>query len=295
VGFFGKKKAGSSSALREMPVAPGVGKLHAHAHSGKAAIRFDTLKGPPPEAAFQRLMGLSASQAAALAARAWEQGAKFRAYTVRPPDTAPPGMEANVRVVKRLDLGDRLSVLAIESEVGGALGRAVPVYWTDLTHTCEPTWAKRFSDHLGSWIEANVDAPNGSIPLGFAAADFAWYGDTYLRGAAMPLEVAAVAEAYRGVPPPKEETVRAVVYPGGKASDPDEFDLLGTVLTATEAQFEGGRAFIVKLQVAPLEWIDVWVHSSHMGRVPKPGEGVEARCRLFAMWAGQRTEDLAVG
>ncbi len=295
MGFFGKRKGDTSSALREMPVAPGVGKLHAHASGGKAAIRFDTLKGSAPEAAFQRLLGLQPGQAVALGQRAWEQGAKFREYTVRPPETAPPGMEANTRVVKRLDLGDRVSVLAIESEAGGALGRAVPVYWTDLTHTCEPTWAKRFSDHLGAWIEANVDAPSGSVPLGFAAADFAWYGDTYLRGAAMPLEVAAVAEEYRGVPAPKEETVRAVVYPGGKASDPDEFDLLGTVLSANEAKFEGGQAFIVKLQIAPLEWIDLWVHSSHMGRVPRPGEGVEARARLFAMWAGQRTEDLAVG
>jgi hypothetical protein len=241
------------------------------------------------------MLGFSPAQAAEVALRAWEKGADFRAYTVRPKegDAAPGGPSA--RKVRRLDLGERVSVLAIESEAGGALGRAVPVFWTDLTHTCEPTWAKRFSDHLGAWVEANVDAPGGSAPLGFAAADFAWYGDTYLRGAAMPLEVAAVAEQYRGVPPPKEESVRAVVYPGGRASDPDEFDLCGTVLGASEARFEGGQAFIVKLQIAPLEWIDLWVLASHMGRIPRPGEGVEARARLFAMWAGQRSEDLAVG
>jgi hypothetical protein len=279
--------------LREMPVAPGVGMLHAHAAGGKAAIRFDTVKGPAPESAFARVLGLNPSQAGELAARAWQEGVGFRAFTVRP--KGGEAAEPAARKVKRLDLGPRLSVLAVEAEAGGALGRAVPVFWTDLTHTCEPTWAKRFSDHLGAWIEANVDAPGGSVPLGFAAADFAWYGDAYLRGAAMPLEVAAVAEDVRGVPPPKDEAVRAVVYPGGRASDPDEFDLVGTVLASAEAAYDGGQAFIVKLQVQPLEMVDVWIHASLLARVPRAGEGLEVRARLFAMWAGQRSEDLAVG
>lgn len=293
MGLFGKKKAPSGSMLREMPVAPGVGKIHAHAAGGKAAIRFDTVKGATPESAFARMLGLQPAPAAELAKRAWAEGADFREYTVRAPEGQ--GGEPATRKVKRLDLGERVSVLAVEAEAGGVLGRAVPVFWTDLTHTCEPTWAKRFSDHLGAWIEANVDAPEGSVPLGFAAADFAWYGDTYLRGAAMPLEVAAVAEDVRGLPPPKEQTVRAVVYPGGKASDPDEFDLAGVVLASADAKYEGGLGYIVKLQVTPLEWIDVWIHSSLVARVPRPGEGMSVRTRLFAMWAGQRTEDLAVG
>ena len=292
MGLFKKKDKGlTAGALREMPVAPGVGKVHAHAVGGQAAIRYDTVKGALQDAAFARMFGLPPAQSADLAARAWEKGAKFREYEVRPAE----GGEPAPRAVRRLDLGDRVSVLAIESEAGGGLGRAVPVFWTDLTHTCEPTWAKRFSDHLGAWIEANVDAPTGSLPLGFAAVDFAWYGDTYLRGAAMPLEVAAVSESVRGIPPPKEEAVKAVVYPGGRASEPDEFDLFGTVLASAEAKYEGGKGYIVKLQIAPLEWIDLWVHASQIPRVPRPGEGVEARARLFALWAGQRTEDLAVG
>jgi len=296
MGFFGKRKGSAGPALREMPVAPGVGKVHAHAGGGKAAIRFDTVKGAPPEAAFQRMLGLESAAAANLAKRAWQEGKDFREYLVRAKEVeAAPVEKGKPRKVKRLDIGERVSVLAVESEEGGALGRAWPVYWTDLTHTCEPTWVKRFSDHLGAWVEANVDSPSGSEPLGFAAADFAWYGDTYLRGAAMPLEVAAVAETARGVAPPKDEAVRAVVYPGGKASDPDEFDVVGTVLAASEAKFEGGEALIVKLKVAPLEWIDVWVRAGLLARVPRQGEGLEARVRMFAMWAGQRTEDLAVG
>jgi hypothetical protein len=111
----------------------------------------------------------------------------------------------------------------------------------------------------------------------------------------MPLEIAAIGETFRGVPPPKQEAVRSVVYPGGRASEPDEFDLLGTVLGAAQAKFEGGVGYIVKLQVGPIEWIDLWLRSSLLSRVPRVGEGVESRARLFGLWAGQRTSDLSVG
>lgn len=295
MGFFGKRKGDDPRALREMPVAPGVGKVLMHSSAGKVKIRFDTVRGAPWDAAFERMLGLSPAQAGELGRRAWSEGSDFRAYPPEAKASEAPSGAAAERKVKRLDLGERVSVLAVESEAGGALGRAVPLYWTDLTHTCEPTWAKRFSDHLAAWVEGNVDAPAGSVPLGFTALDFTWYGSVYLRGAAMPLEIAAVAETFRGVPPPKKESVRAVVYPGGRASDPDEFDLQGTVLSSSEAKYEGGQGVILKLQVEPLEWIDLWVHEGQLARVPRPGEGVEARARLFGLWAGQRTLDLAVG
>lgn len=294
MGFFGRRKAGPA-ALSEMPVAPGVGKVRAHAAAGRVNVRFDTVKGPAPEAAFKRMLGLEPAAAVELAKRAWAEGAPFREFSPLSEADGAVKEAAERRQVKRLDLGQRVSVLAIEAEAGGALGRAVPVFWTDLTHTCEPNWVKRFSDRAGAWVEGNVDSPVGSEPLGFAAADFAWYGPPYLRGAAMPLEIAAVAETVRGTPAPKEEAVKAVVYPGGKASDPDEFDIVGTVLASAEARYEGGMGLIVKLQVKPVEWVDLWVHPSLIARIPRPGEGVEARARLFALWAGQRTADLAVG
>lgn len=294
MGFFGRRKA-DPSALREMPVAPGVGKVRAHAAAGRVNVRFDTVKGPAPEAAFERMLGLKGAAAGELAKRAWAEGVPFREFAPLSEADGAVKEGAEKRAVKRLDLSGRVSVLAIEAEAGGVLGRAVPVYWTDLTHTCEPNWVKRFADRAGAWVEGNVDSPSGSEPLGFAAVDFAWYGAPYLRGAAMPLEIAAVAETMRGTPAPKDEAVKAVVYPGGKASDPDEFDIVGTVLSAAEARFEGGMGVIVKLQVRPLEWIDLWVHEALLARIPRPGEGVEARARLFALWAGQRTVDLAVG
>jgi hypothetical protein len=278
-----------------MPVAPGVGKVRAHATPGKVNIRYDSVRGPSAETLFERLLGFDPARAEELAKRAWEQGSTFREYTPEPPKGEAEAQEAAPRVVKRLDIGERVSVLAVESQAGGSLGRALPLYWTDLTHTCEPNWAKRFSDHLGAWVEGNVDSPTGSEPLGFQALDFAWHAGVYLRGAAMPLEIAAVGETFRGVPAPKEEAVRSVVYPGGRASEPDEFDLLGTVLDVAEAKFEGGTGYILKLQVGPIEWIDLWLRSSKLARLPRPGEGVESRARLFGLWAGQRTSDLSVG
>ena len=106
MGLFGKRKGAGTSTLREMPVAPGTGKLHAHAAAGKAAIRFDTVKGPSPEVSFVRMLGGSSAQAAALAERAWKEGTKFREFTV-------PGLEGagpQGRVVKRIDLGERTRV-----------------------------------------------------------------------------------------------------------------------------------------------------------------------------------------
>src|SRR5690349_16737967 len=231
MGLFRKDKGEDPGALREMPVAPGVGKVHAHAGGGKVNVRYDAVKGPPWEAAFDRLLGLTPSAAAELAARAWKEGTPFREFVPPTKDGAPAPEGAAPRKVKRLDIGERVSVFALEAAEGGRMARAFPVYWTDLTHTCEPNWVKRFNDSAGAWVEANVDSPTGSEPLGFQALDFAWLSSVYLRGAAMPLEVAAVAETYRGVPPVEEHAVRAVVYPGGKASEPDEFDLLGTVLS----------------------------------------------------------------
>jgi hypothetical protein len=307
VGIFGRRKGGPSPALHEMPVAPGVGKVRAHATAGGVNIRYDTVKGPAPEALFARLFGSSAPQAAELGRRAWEEGVKFRVYTPEKaaapkgsatPVAAPAPVAHDVpveRVVKRLDIGERVSILAIESEKGGSLGRAVPLYWTDLTHTCEPNWAKRFQGHLGAWVEGNVDSPSGSEPLGFEALDFAWHRAVYLRGAAMPLEIAAVSEKYEPTGAPQQESVKAVVYPGGKASDPDEFDLVGTILSVTEAKHELGSGLIIKLRVEPLEWIDLWVRASDLRRTPRIGEGAEARARLFGLWAGQRTSDLSVG
>jgi len=299
VGIFSRGKKASSPALREMPVAPGVGKVRAHAGHGAVKIRYDTVRGTPPESLFEGMFGAGAAKAEELAKRAWQEGAKFRVYTPEKPsrgaaaaNAEPPAVE---RVVKRLDIGERVSILAVEAPEGGKLGRAVPLYWTDLTHTCEPNWAKRFSDHLVAWIEGNVDSPNGSEPLGFQALDFAWHSAVYLRGAAMPLEIAAVAIKVGVVPPPKKESVKSVVHPGGRASDPDEFDLEGTILSVQEAKYEGGSAHILKLQVAPLEWIDLWVRKGMLVRVPRPGEGVEARARLIGLWAGQRTSDLSVG
>lgn len=294
MGFFARKRA-DRAALHEMPVAPGVGKVRAHAAAGRVNVRFDTVKGPSPEAAFERMLGLKSTAAIEMGKRAWAEGVPFRAFAPLSEADGAVKEGAEKRAVKRLDLGERVSVLAVEAEGGGALGRAVPVYWTDLTHTCEPNWVKRFADRAGAWVEGNVDSPVGSEPLGFAAVDFAWYGPPYLRGAAMPLEIAAVAETVRGTPPPQDEAVKAVVYPGGKASEPDEFDIAGTVLASAEARYEGGMGVIVKLEVKPIEWIDLWIHQSLIARIPKPGEGVEARARLFALWAGQRTADLAVG
>jgi hypothetical protein len=272
-----------------------VGIARAHKGTGAVNIRFDTVKGSAPEAAIVRMLGVEEGQARVLAQRAWDEGRKFRSWSPLPAQGPAPAEPAPEREVRRLDLGDRLSLLAVETEAGGALGRAVPVFWTDLTHTCEPTWAKRSKDRLVAWVEANVDAPGGSVPLGFEALDFAWHGSVYLRGAAMPLEVAGVAESLRGTPPPQAEAVRAVVHPGGRAGDPDEFDVAGTVLACAEAPFAGGRGFIVKLSVAPIEWVEVWAHERLLSRVPREGEGVEARVRLFGLWAGQRTADLSVG
>ena len=295
MGLFSKGKRANPSMLREMPVAPGVGKVRAHHTAGKVAIRYDSVRGPPPEALFERLLGFEAAHADGMAKRAWEEGSKFREFDLEAKKDEPAGQTPASRIVKRLDIGERVSVLAVESEAGGSLGRAMPVFWTDLTHTCEPNWAKRFSDKAAAWIEGNVDSPTGSEPLGFQAVDFAWHRDVYLRGAAMPLEIEAIAETLRGVPAPKEEAVRSVVYPGGRASDPDEFDLVGTVLDVSEAKFEGGKGYILKMQVRPIEWIDVWLRSSLVTRVPRAGEGVEARARLVGLWAGQRTADLSVG
>ena len=295
-------------------MAPGVGKVRAHKSAGALNIRFDTVKGSPPEAAISRMLGLDAGPARALAQRAWDEGEKFRTWA--PLKAVPAGAAtggaapgaaqaeaataegpAPAREVRRLDLGDRVALLAVEAEGGGELGRAVPVFWTDLTHTCEPNWAKRSKDHLVAWVEGNVDAPGGSEPLGFEALDFAWHGPLYLRGAAMPLEIAGVAESFRGVPPPdeREEAVRPVVRPGGRAGDPDEFEVTGTVLAVAEARCEGGRGFIVKLRVAPVEWVEVWAHERLLARVPREGEGATAPVRLFGLWAGQRTADLSVG
>jgi hypothetical protein len=299
VGIFSRGKRAQAPALREMPVAPGVGKVRAHAGQGAVKIRYDTVRGSPPEALFEWMFGAGTAKAEELAKRAWQEGAKFRVYTPEKPapklGAAPAEPSAVERVVKRLDIGERVSILAVEAPEGGKLGRAVPLYWTDLTHTCEPNWAKRFGDHLAAWIEGNVDSPSGSEPLGFQALDFAWHSAVYLRGAAMPLEIAAVAIKVAVVPPPKKESVKSVVHPGGRASDPDEFDLEGTILAVAEAKYEGGAAHIIKLQVAPLEWIDLWVRKGMLVRVPRPGEGVEARARLFGLWAGQRTSDLSVG
>ena len=300
MGLFSKKQRGPT-ALREMPVAPGVGKVRAHGGGGAINIRFDSVKGPPMEAAFTRMLGITSGQAAELAKRAWTEGTKFRVYTPMEipvkgaPPPEPPEEPKPEREVRRLDIGERVSVFAIEAEGAGKLGRAVPVYWSDLTHTCEANWAKRFADRLEAWVEGNVDSPSGSEPLGFEAVDFVWHGPVYLRGAAMPLEIAGVAETFRGIPPPKGETVRAVVYPGGRASDPDEFDIAGLVLSVTQAPFQGGRGFILKLQVGPIEWIDVWVRENLLARLPKAGEGAEVRARLFGLWAGQRTADLSMG
>lgn len=297
MGLFSKKES-KRTALQEMPVAPGVGKVRAHKSEGAVNIRFDTVKGSPPEAAITRMLGVEPGSARALAQRAWDEGAKFRTWVPRAagkPGAPAPPEEAREREVRRLDLGERVALLAIEAETGGALGRAVPVFWTDLTHTCEPNWAKRSTDHLVAWVEGNVDAPGGSEPLGFEAIDFAWHGSVYVRGAAMPLEIAAVADSFRGVPPPERETLRPIVYPGGRAGDPDEFEITGTVLSVAEAPFEGGRGFIVKLKVAPVEWIEVWVHERLLARLPREGEGALAPARLFGLWAGQRTADLSVG
>jgi hypothetical protein len=282
-----------------MPVAPGVGKVRAHAGHGAVKIRYDTVRGLPSESLFEWMFGASTAKAEELSKRAWDEGAKFRVYTPEKPIGRPdtPGADAPVeeRVVKRLDIGERVSILAVESPSGGKLGRAMPLYWTDLTHTCEPNWAKRFHDHLAAWIEGNVDSPNGSEPLGFQALDFAWHSAVYLRGAAMPLEIAAVAVKIEVVPPPKVESVKSVVHPGGRASDPDEFDLEGAILAVQEVKYDGGSGHILKLQVAPLEWIDLWVRKGLLVRTPRPGEGVESRARLFGLWAGQRTSDLSVG
>lgn len=295
MGLFSKGKRANPNALHEMPVAPGVGKVRVHTAGGKVNIRYDTVKGPSPDLLFARMLGFEAGRAGEVSKRAWDEGSKFREFNMEPKKDEPAPEAPAARLVKRLDLGERVSVLAVESEAGGGLGRAMPVFWTDLTHTCEPNWAKRFSDKAAAWIEGNVDSPTGSEPLGFQAVDFAWHRDVYLRGAAMPLEIEAIAESLRGVPPPKEDAVRSVVYPGGRASDPDEFDLVGTVLDVTEAKFEGGSGYILKLQVKPIEWIDVWLRSSLLSRVPRAGEGVEARARLVGLWAGQRTADLSVG
>lgn len=305
MGLFSRRKAPGPAALRQMPVAPGVGKVRARRGAGAVNIRFDTVAGPSPEASIVRLTGLEAGQARVLAQRAWDEGGRFRTWSplqAAGPSGAAPVPEGSTqppepveREVRRLDLGERVSLLAVESEAGGTLGRTVAVFWSELTHTCEPTWAKRSKDHLVAWVEGNVDAPGGSVPLGFEAVDFAWYGPVYLRGAAMPLEVAGVCETFRGTPPPKEEALRAVVRPGGRAGDPDEFEVEGTVLSVAKAPFEGGLGFIVKLQVAPVEWVEVWVREGLLSRIPREGEGAAARLRLFGMWAGQRTEDLAVG
>lgn len=298
MGLFSRRKAKGPAALRQMPVAPGVGKVRVQRGTGAVNIRFDTVAGPPPEASIARLTGLDAGPARVLAQRAWDEGENFRSWSPLAPPAggqgAAPG-EGVEREVRRLDLGERVSLLALESEPGGGLGRTVAVFWTDLTHICEPTWAKRSKDHLVAWVEGNVDAPGGSVPLGFEAVDFAWYAPVYLRGAAMPLEIAGVAQAFRGTPPPPTESVRAVVRPGGRAGDPDEFEVEGTILSVTEAPFEGGRGFILKLRVAPVEWVEVWVREGLLSRVPREGEGAAAQVRLFGMWAGQRTEDLAVG
>ncbi len=239
------------------------------------------------------MLGVEAGQARVLAQRAWDDGEKFRPWEPLP--ATPGGAAGQPREVRRLDLGERVSLFAVESEAGGALGRTAAVFWTDLTHTCEPNWAKRSKDHLVAWVEGNVDSPGGVEPIGFEALDFAWLGPVYLRGAAMPLEIAGVAETLRGTPPPEVQSLRAVVRPGGRAGDPDEFDIAGTVLAAAEAPYDGGRAFILKLQVAPIEWVEVWAHESLLSRIPREGKGVEVRARLFGMWAGQRTADLSVG
>jgi hypothetical protein len=104
-----------------------------------------------------------------------------------------------------------------------------------------------------------------------------------------------VAESFRGTPAPAAEEVRPVVRPGGRAGDPDEFEVVGTILSTTEAPFEGGRGFILRLRVASLEWVEVWVHERMLSRVPREGEGAEVHARLFGLWAGQRTADLSVG
>ena len=253
MGLFSRSKKDEAPALREMPVAPGVGKVRAHAAPGAVKIRYDTVRGLQPESLFDWMLGVGASTAEDLSQLAWAKGEKFRVYTPEKPAGAPDGGAAPERVVKRLDIGERVSILAVEAEAGGKLGRAMPLYWTDLTHTCEPNWAKRFSDHLAAWVEGNVDSPNGSEPMGFQALDFAWHRAVYLRGAAMPLEIAAVAIKAGAVPPPKKESVKSVVHPGGRASDPDEFDLEGTILAVQEAKVEGGSGTILKLQVGPIE------------------------------------------
>jgi hypothetical protein len=296
MGLFSRRRPRGPAALRHMPVAPGVGKVRAHKSAGAMNIRFDGVKGSAPEAALTRMLGVEAGQARVLSQRAWDEGEKFRTWEPLLEAGGPaPGSPPAEREVRRLDLGERVALFAVEAEAGGGLGRTVPVFWTDLTHTCEPTWARRSRDHLVAWVEGNVDSPGGSEPLGFEALDFSWHGSLYLRGAAMPLEIAGVAETFHGQPAPEAETLKAVVHGGGRAGDPDEFEVTGTVLAVTEAPFEGGRGFVVRLQVAPIEWVEVWAHERLLSRIPREGEGARALVRLIGMWAGQRTADLAVG
>src|SRR3990170_4364913 len=109
-GFFARKRA-DRAALHEMPVAPGVGKVRAHAAAGRVNVRFDTVKGPSPEAAFERMLGLKSTAAIEMGKRAWAEGVPFRAFAPLSEADGAVKEGAEKRAVKRLDLGERVSVL----------------------------------------------------------------------------------------------------------------------------------------------------------------------------------------
>src|SRR3972149_4837221 len=93
------------AALHEMPVAPGVGKVRAHAAAGRVNVRFDTVKGPSPEAAFERMLGLKSTAAIEMGKRAWAEGVPFRAFAPLSEADGAVKEGAEKRAVKRLDLG----------------------------------------------------------------------------------------------------------------------------------------------------------------------------------------------